>query len=144
MSNSNPRTHRRSADTPTADIGEIENNTYNDQAGVRKTSDFGKSLKPLKLGETSFTTDFSTARQLQMGTPLAIYNNGALASITFSNTAIASLAAGTTDSAGNVGIALPANSWTYLNNYSKKFAITSAATVLVYVIEDDTHVVTRK
>lgn len=144
MSNSNPRDHRRSAETPTADIGEIENNTYNDQAGVRKTSDFGKALKPLKLAENSFTTDFTTARILQKGTALAIYNNGAAAAITFSNTSIAALGIGATNTSGDVGIALPANSWTYLNNYDKRYAITSNASAIVYVIEDDTYVVLRK
>lgn len=141
--NNASRKFRRAADSPTNDTGVIENNSYNDQAGVRKVSDYGKALKPYNTG-ASFTTDFSTARILQMGTALAIYNkSGTLHAITFSDTSIAALAAGTTDVNGNVGIALEPNSWTYLNNYSKRYAITTHADCIVYEIDDDTHVVKR-
>ena len=138
---------RRQTDTNQTnfDTHVIEQNTYNDPAGVLKSSDFGKKLKPylLTADPVAYTTDFSTSRPVEPGTYLAIYNNGALASLTLSQTLIASLAVGTTDSAGNVGIALKANDWTYVSVYDAKFAITSASTALVYIVEDDSMVTNR-
>lgn len=139
--NENPRRYRRKAQSSTTDAGLAENNSYNDQAGVRKVSDFGKSLKPLQIGATSYTTDYTTARNIGLGRSLAIYNNSAaVKSITFSDTAITALAAGATDASGNVGIPLPPNAWTYLSNYNKQFAITDSALAIVLIADDDTDI----
>lgn len=142
MSTSGPRKFIRNAETPTNDSGAVDNNTYNDQAGVRKVSDFGKALKPLLVGGSYVTAINAAAVKIQMGSAIAIYNNsGSVASITFgSDNTVASLAPGVTSVAGDVGIPLMPNSWTYLNNYNKEWAITSAASALVFLIEDDTNV----
>lgn len=142
MSTSGPRKFIRAAETPTNDSGVVDNNTYNDQSGVRKVSDFGKALKPLLIAGAYTTAINSAPVKIQMGSAIAVYNNsGSVASITFgSANTVSSLAAGVTSVAGDVGIPLMPNSWTYLNNFNKEWAITSASTAMVFLVEDDTHV----
>ena len=51
------------------------NNTYNDLAGGQKNIDIGAKYLPIKLGEASWTTDATTARQCIAGSSIAIFNN---------------------------------------------------------------------
>ena len=118
-------------------------NSYNDLAGAQKNLDVGPKLKPLTLGTTptTYTTAANVARQLPKGTQLAIYNNGTIASITFGvDNTVVSLAVGVTDANGHVGIPLKANDWTYLSLGKDSWFITSAATALVYIIDDHTFI----
>lgn len=115
--------------------------SYNDLAGGQKNVSIGPKLKPIKLTETSFTTDATTARQVGAGASLWIYNNGSVASITTGKTsAVASLAPGVTDAAGHVGVALQPNSWNQIAVGEDSWIITSAATALVYILEDHTYI----
>ena len=115
-------------------------NSYNDLAGAQKNVSVGPKLKAIKLGEASYTTDATTARQIPKGTQLAIYNNsGSAESVTFGSTsAVASAAAGTVTAAGVVSIALKPNDWTYVSAGKDSWVITSSANALVYVIDDHT------
>jgi hypothetical protein len=121
------------------DAGAIANMGFNQQAGVHKVAQAGLKLKPLKLTETTHTTDFSTRRNVGQGTTLAFYNNTAgVLSVTMGDDTVTSLAVGVTNAAGKVGIPVPANSWFYTNSYTDTHAITSAAGLLGFVVEDST------
>lgn len=140
MSKESRRAKRRNTN-PNVDPYETLNQTYNTAAGVRKTSDFGKRLNPLYLTPGVYTTDYTTLRAMpRKGMALAIYNNGALASLTMGDGTTTVLTPGTADAVGRVGIALKPNDWTYVNTFTATHVITSAATALVYVIEDDTEI----
>lgn len=121
----------------------VESLTYNEAAGSRKVSEVGRSLLPLATG-SGFTTNVSTLTNLgNFGQNLAVYNSGGSAgSITFGTYGTAvpttSLAAGGTDANGNVGLPCPANSWSYFAAGSKNQVISSASTLLVFMIEDPT------
>lgn len=117
---------------------------FNPAAGSQKVSDVGRSLLPLKYisGSTlTYTTDASTARVLDgFGACLAVYNNsGTLGTITLGNgSAPLSLAAGVTDTNGHVGIPCAPNAWTYIACSNNNWVISSASTLLVFLIEDNT------
>jgi len=126
------------------DSGAIANQSYNQEAGVQKVAQAGLKLKPLKLSETSYTTDFSTRRQVGMGTTLAFYNStGAALTVTLGDSAVATLAAGATTAAGKVGVPVPANSWFYTNSYTETHAITSAAGLMGFIVEDSSSISVR-
>jgi hypothetical protein len=124
------------------DPSSIQALTYNEQTGAQKNMDMGHHLIPLKINATTFTTDATTARAVPMGKTLAIYNNtGSAGSITLGDTsAVALLAAGATDVNGNVGIPCKPNDWTYISVYDRQYVISSAATLLVFVVKDDSSV----
>ena len=127
------------------DPSTLANLEYNDAAGSKKVSEVGRHLVPLKFvsgGAVAYTTDASTARRLDSpGKCLAVYNNsGSVGSVTLGNvqSAPSSLAAGVTDSNGNVGIACKPNDWTYIACADNYWVISSASTLLVYAIDDNT------
>lgn len=117
----------------------IESIGYNLASGGFKNVKVGPKLKPLQNGATTFTTNATTAINLAVkGKNLAVYNNAAaVGSVTTSDVVIASLAAGVTDASGRVGIACPPNAWTYISMGDDIIVIASAATLLVYLIDDD-------
>lgn len=129
--------------TPDAivDSHSIESLGYNVSAGAFKKVTIGPKLKPLQSDATTYTTNATTAIDLgQPGKQLAVYNNsGSVGSVTTSSSAIASLAPGVTDASGHVGIACPPNAWTQVSMGDDTFIIASAATLLVYMIEDDSY-----
>lgn len=117
------------------------NNTYNDLAGGQKNISIGPKLLPIKVSETSWTTDATTARQCIAGASFAVYNSTAstLYSITFGkNSSVVAAAAGTVDAFGNVSIACKPNDWTYVAAGNETWFITQNAALLVYIIADDT------
>ena len=63
---------------------------------------------------------------------------GTVGSITAGTGTLTALAVGATDANGNVGVACPPNAWSYLSMGYNRQIITSAATLLVYIIEDPT------
>lgn len=120
----------------------VTSQTFNEKSGAQKNAEVGRHLVPLKSNATTYTTDASTARTLpSKGKNLAVYNNaGAVGSITLGEDAtVTSLAVGVTDSNGHVGIPCKANDWTYIACGEKQSVISSAATLLVFLIDDDTY-----
>ena len=115
-------------------------NSYSDLAGAQKNVSVGAKLIPIKLSETSYTTDGTVARSVQKGAQLAIYNNSGLAaSINFGKTsAVSLLSAGATDSDGYVGIILKPNDWNYVAVGEDSWFISSASTALIYIVDDHT------
>lgn len=115
-------------------------NSYNDPAGGQKNLSVGPKLKPIQLGATSWTTDATTARQIQAGTQLAIYNNSAvLYSARFGqDSTVTAAASGAVDANGNVACACKPNDWTYLAASEDTWVITQNALLLVFIIDDHT------
>jgi hypothetical protein len=125
------------------DPSSIANQMYNEQSGAQKNIEVGRHLAPLKIDATTFTTDASTARALpKKGCNIAVYNNaGAVGAVTLGDAAgMAALAAGVCDASGNVGIPCAPNSWTYIACNDRQWVRTTASTLLVFIIEDDTSV----
>lgn len=127
------------------DPSSIAGMEFNPPAGSQKVSEVGRSLLPLKYisgGVLTYTTDASTARILDApGLCLAIYNNsGTLGSVTLGtgNTAPTLLAAGVTNSSGQVGIPCQPNTWTYIACGKNNWVITNASTLITLWIEDHT------
>ncbi len=117
---------------------------YNSAAGSKKVSEVGKHLLPLTPDGTTWTTNATTSIALPaQGCCLAVYNNaGTVGSITLGESASTnlSLAAGVTDSAGHVGIPCMPNAWTYIACSTQQWVIASAATLLVFQIDDNTYI----
>lgn len=134
----------------TQDPSSIANFTYNEASGAQKNTEVGRKLLPLGDGASGFTTNATTARKLPaQGKNLAVYNNaGAVGSITLgTNTpALVSQAPGavqvSTDGQ-SVGIPCAPNDWTYIACGELDWVIASAATLLVFLIEDDTYIRTE-
>ena len=125
------------------DSGTIKNAEYNEQAGAGKVVEVGPRLIPLNLDGVNFTTDASTIRALShQGKCLAVYNTtGTVGSITLGESAAqSSLAAGVTDAGGHVGIPCIPNGWTRISCGKSQWVISSAATLLVFQVDDDTHI----
>ena len=130
----------RVIDLPTLqDPLQIEAIEYNVESGGKKSLMVGPRLIPIQIAG-GYTTNVSAGVVLpNLGVCLAIYNNaGAVGSVTISPAVAASLAPGVTDGVGNVGVACPPNAWTYLSAGFNQYIISSAATILVYIIEDPT------
>lgn len=128
------------------DTAFLDNLIYNNKAGAQKNMEVGRHLLPLNLNATTFTTDATTARALpSMGKCLAIYNSGAsLGSITLGSLATdASLASGACDAAGRVGIPCPPTQWSYVACGEQTWVISSASTILVYLIDDESYLQTQ-
>lgn len=145
---------KRTSGNQALDSGAVANTGFNEAAGVHKVAQAGLKLKPLPLTATTFTTDASTARKFpDKGMAIAIYNNAAaVGSFRLSKAAApASLAPGATDPGtdpavagfGEVGVPVPANSWFYTNSYDAATIITSAATMLVFLVEDESRITAK-
>ena len=126
------------------DPASVDSNTYNDAAGARKISNAGHNLKPIQLNGSTYTTNIVTARLIGKGKTLAIYNNtaGAL-SVTLGDSAVAALAIGAV-SGESVGIAVPPNSYLYLNTYVNDYIIGNSASLICYIVTDDTFMEARR
>lgn len=118
--------------------------TYSDQVGAWKVSENGRSLLPLGDGAGGYTTNASTARILpSAGLNLAIYNSDTTVhAVTVSGSgSTTALAAGATNTNGNVGIACPPGVYTYVACYQSNWAITDSSTLFVYLINDSTTII---
>lgn len=125
---------------------DIESIEYNPASGAQKSLIVGPRLLPIPVvaaGVASTTTNAAAGLILPiLGASLAIYNNsGTAGSVTISPASALSLAIGVTDAAGNVGVACPPNSYTYLAAGNNQYIITSAATLIVYIIQDPTRII---
>lgn len=116
---------------------------YNPASGGQKSLIVGPRLLPIPTSATTWTTMPTAATALPaLGLNIAVYNNaGAVGSIVIGGSTITTLAPGAVDASGNVGVALPPNAWTYLSMSYNQYVITSASTVLVYIIEDPTRLI---
>jgi hypothetical protein len=126
----------------TYDSSIIEANIYSESAGAQKNSEVGRCLVAIPNAANG-TTNATTAIALpSKGRNLAVYNNsGSLESITLGkDSSVASLAPGITDINKNVGIPCMPNEWTYIACNDKQWVIASAATLLVFLIEDETSI----
>jgi hypothetical protein len=133
---------RRNSYIGTVDPSSIATNTYNDAVGAQKNMEAGHHLLPIPAGG-AFTCDATTARAIEKGKTLAIYNTtSTLYSATLGDSAaMASLAPGATDASGNVGIPCIGNNWTYIANYDRQFVRTSNAALLVFIVKDESNVI---
>lgn len=134
----------------TQDPSSIANHTYNEKSGAQKNTEVGRKLLPLNVDATTFTTDATTARKLpSQGRNLAIYNNaGAVGAITLGTgtPALVAQAPGVVQAGTNgqsVGIPCPPNDWTYVACGELDTVIATAATLLVFLIDDDTSIKTE-
>jgi len=126
------------------DPSSIQLMQYSSAAGSQKVSEVGRHLLPLNATGTTFTTNATTSIALpNQGCCLAVYNNaGTVGSITLGESASTnlSLAVGVTDSVGHVGIPCAPNAWTYIACSVQQWVIASAATLLVFLVDDNTYI----
>jgi hypothetical protein len=130
----------RKAKQSNVDPQTAASNTYNDMAGGQKNISIGPKLVPIKLSETNWSCDATTARQCVAGSSLAIYNTSTstVYSIRFGkSSSVAAAAAGAVDSDGNAAIPCHPGFWTYVAAGYETWFITQNAALLVYIIEDD-------
>ncbi len=123
---------RNPKNSGTLGSNDIASAGYNARSGGHKNLIVGPQLKIPATGTVIAGLDASAGLQFPAGTCFALYNNGALAWATMSMTNPAAPSSIVT------GIPLKANDWTYLGLGSLSWIRTSAATVGVYIIEDDT------
>lgn len=143
-----PKNMRNVPGNVVQDPSAIENLQYNDAAGSKKVSEVGRHLHPipyLLVGVLSYTTDAATARVMpRKGVNVAVYNNaGAVGALTMGASAAevaVALAPGVTDASGHVGIPCPPNAWTYIALAEHNWIITTAATLLVFIIDDNSSI----
>lgn len=131
----------------TQDPSSITSIQHNPATGAEKNINVGAHLVPIPKvsgGILSYTTNVSAAPQVlpTLGKALAIYNNsGSLGAITLGeDNTITALAAGVTDATGHVGIPCPANSWTHISCGIQNWVISTASTMLVFMVDDDTSI----
>jgi len=126
------------------DPSTIDTLIYNEASGARKSINVGPHLLPLGNGASGYTTNATTATILpKMGCNLAIYNNSSsVAAITLGedNTVTAQAAGAIQAGTQHVGIACPPNCWTYLSCGVQNWVIASSASLLVYLIDDETYI----
>ena len=138
-----PKNMRNVPGPQSYDQGTIQNNQYNEAAGSQKNSEVGRHLLPIPTSANTFTTNATTIKVLpRKGLNLAVYNNaGAIGSITLGEDAAqALLAAGVTDASGHVGIPCSPGQWTYIACSTQQWVIASAATLLVFIIDDNSSI----
>jgi|ERR1035437_2004400 hypothetical protein len=128
------------------DPSQIKSVEYNPSAGAEKVLIIGPRLIPIPIvtaGSPTWSTNISAATALPyLGANLAIYNNaGSAGSVTVGQAStVTSQAIGAFDSSGNVGVACPPNSYTYVSMGSNQWIIGSASTLIAYIIEDPTRI----
>lgn len=130
----------------TQDPSSIASIEYNPASGAEKNVEVGPHLMPIPkvtAGVLGYTTNATVATVLPtLGKSLAIYNNAAtVGSITLGeDNTITSLAVGATDANGHVGIPCAPNAWTRLSCGMQNWVIASAATLLVFMLDDDSSI----
>lgn len=130
------------------DPSSIDAITYNEKAGAFKNSEVGRALIPLGDGAGGYTTNATAPKVLpSAGKNVAIYNNSAAVhSATVGDSSMTPQAAGTvqvTASGVFVGVPCPPNQWTYLAAAQWNWVATDSASLLVFIIDDATYIVTQ-
>ena len=126
----------------TEDAASVDLMTYSRQSSSHKTTSVGPSLAPLYNG-SAFTTDASAGITLpSKGCLLAFYNSDtSVHSVTLSTLAsTTALAAGVTNTNGDVGVPVAAGTWLYLSAFINQFLIVDNNKLLSYIVQDDTTV----
>lgn len=124
----------------------IKSAEYNPSSGGQKSLIVGPKFLPIPIvtaGSATWKTNITAATAMPYrGAILAIYNNaGTAGSVTIGQDAtVTSQAIGATDANGNVGIACPPNSYTYVSMGYDQWIIGSAATLICYIMEDPTKI----
>jgi len=139
---------RQVAGDKSRDPSAIELLEYNEQSGSRKSIEVGRALLPLGDGASGFTTNAVTPRILpSAGRNLAIYNNAAtVGAVTVGDNTMTAQAAGAVQTSGTnhfVGVPCPPNAWTYLAAAQWNWVAANAATLLVFLIDDDTYIIAQ-
>lgn len=130
----------------TQDTAAIANLEYNQAAGAQKVTEVGRHLLPLPVPGvgTGYTTDVSGAAYALPGAGknLAVYNNsGTVEAITFGmDSTVTALAAGATDSSGDVGLPCMPNSWSYFASGYNSWVISESSDLIVFLINDNTSI----
>lgn len=134
----------------TQDPSAIAVATYNEQAGAQKNTEVGRKLLPLGDGAGGYKTNATVATKLPAkGKNLAVYNNAATAGVitlgtntpALTSQALGAVLAGTDGQ--SVGIPCTPNDWTYIACGELDWVIASAATLFVFVIDDNTSIKTE-
>lgn len=126
--------------------GETEDLKFNHASGADKVVSAGHHLKPIVASSSSFTTNATTKLCIGKGVTLAIFNNsGTVVSVTLGDSSVVSQSAGAVQAGTDfVGIPLKPYEFTYLNTFDKDYVVTSSASALVYIVEDDTNITQAK
>jgi hypothetical protein len=120
-------------------------NEYSNSSGAKKVTEVGRHLLPLPTPTvgTGYTTVINAAPYAlpSAGRNLAVFNSTATTgSITFgTDSTVTSLAAGITDSSGRVGLPCP-QGWSYFAGGYSNWVISSAATLFVFLINDESYI----
>jgi len=123
------------------DVNSVNNIEYNEASGAQKQLEVGPDLRPICSSGNTFITDLTTLTNVGRGRSLAIYNNsGTLGSVTLGKDSSTLLLAAGVVSGDNAGIPVMPNAWTYVAVYDRPWVVTSAATMLCYLINDTTYV----
>lgn len=127
------------------DVPSIDNMSFNEKTGAQKNMEVGRLHLPLDKGDSTKTTDASTACALPYkGACLAVYNNsGTVGAITIGeDNTVAALAPGAVDAIGlgHVGVPCGPNAWTFIACFDKQWVRSTSSALLVFLIADDTTV----
>ena len=116
---------------------------YNPASGGQKSLPVGPRFLPIPIASGYTTTPTTTTALPFLGLTLYVYNNaGTAGSVTIGKVStITSQAIGVSDASGNVGIACPPNAYTPISMGDNRYIITSAATLIVYIVEDPTTII---
>jgi hypothetical protein len=139
MSQQTKKTVRSMINKRSDDPSSIQSQSWNMQTGAQKNMEMGHRLVPISLG-TTFTTAATTIRAVPKGITLAIYNptGTAISARVSQDPAATALAIGAVDAVtGDVGVAVPPNSYLYLATFNCNYIITGAGAI-TYVVADDT------
>jgi hypothetical protein len=128
--------------TSAIDAGSSEGVIYNKYAGAQKNIEVGSNLKPIKLSETSWTLDATTARRVGKGAQVFIYNNSSTVyTVRFGSTSsVTSGAVADIDANGQATLPCKANDWTRVSSGTLDWMIANNASLLVYLLIDDTEI----
>lgn len=133
-------TKKRVAKKVNYDSQTSASNTYNDYAGGQKNLAVGPVLEPIRTGSSWSTDASASALELPSGSQVAIFNTAlSNGTVRFGvDSTVTAGVAGSVDVNGSPSIVCKAGDWTYLCCGERSFIRTSASTLIVYVIKDDT------
>jgi len=121
---------------------DVQSIVYNPASGAEKVLPVGPRLIPIQVSG-GWTTNVSAGVIIPyLGANIAVYNNsGTAGAVTISPATTTAQVIGGVDANGNVGVACPANAWTYLSMGYNQYIISTAATLITYIIEDPTSMI---
>ena len=135
-----PTSKKRTGKKVNYDSQAAASNTYNDYAGGQKNLSIGPVLEPIRIGSSWSTDASSTALELPAGAQIMIFNTALTTGVVRfgADSTVTAGTVGSVDANGSVSIACRAGDWTYLCCGERSFVKTSANTLIVYLIKDDT------